>query len=106
MKIKYYLKFLEHKTFLILLTTIISTLCQPPNNIVVGIQNKELSINSDCEQYQVYTNYKHIEINLNDIKNLDIILITDKPMEGCNVKECHPDANICQSIINHLENYS
>jgi hypothetical protein len=71
--------------------------CEPPMNIVVGRQNQELQINSDCEQYEILTNYKHIFVLINNIKNIDKVLITDKPLANCNVKECQGDSNICQS---------
>jgi hypothetical protein len=86
--------------FLIIFTlSIISTDCEAPKTIIVGTENKTIDIKSDCEQYQILTNYKHIQLKIGNIKNLDRVLITDKPLDTCNVKECKEDSNICQSKI-------
>ncbi len=82
-------------TFLIF--CVISTYCEAPKTIIVGSENKIININSDCEQYEIKTNYKHIQLKIEEIKNLDRVLITDKPLDSCNIKDCREDSNICQS---------
>ncbi len=86
-------------TFFIL--SLISTNCEAPTTIIVGSENKIIDIKSDCEQYQIKTNYKHIQLKIEDIKNLDRVLITDKPLDTCNVKDCKEDSNICQSKLHN-----
>ena len=84
-------------TFLIVVSlSIVLIQCEAPKRIIIGTENKTMDIKSDCEQYQILTNHKHIQLKINNVKNLDKVLITDKPIENCNVKECKDDSNICQ----------
>lgn len=73
-------------------------LCEPPTTLLMGTQDKTIHINNDCEQYQISTNFKHITIDINKIKNIEKIVITDKMLDNCNAKECSMDSNICQSM--------
>ncbi len=73
---------------------------EPPRRIIMGTQNQSFEIQSDCEQYEILTNYKHIALNIENVKNLDVVLITDKVLQDCNMKNCQEDSNICQGILN------
>jgi len=92
----------NHENFLILIL-IISICCnfclsEISNNMIIGKQNNELKVDSDCEEYKILTNHKHIELKLKNFINLDKVIITDKPLSNC--KECQADSHICQS--NHV----
>jgi hypothetical protein len=77
-------------------------LCEPPVRIIMGTKNQKIKINSDCEQFEVLTNYKHININVSNLKNIEKVMITDKLITNCNMKECANDSNICQSKYNSI----
>ena len=74
-----------------------NVLAEPPKRIVMGTQNQTFQIQSDCEQFEILTNYKHIALTIKNAKNLDIVMITDKVLQDCNLKNCQEDSNICQS---------
>ncbi len=68
-------------------------------HLVIGQQNKQLTINSnsECQEYYLRTNHKHIQFKLNSFDGVNKVLITDKKLANCNVHQCHENSNICQS---------
>lgn len=82
---------------IILYTCLKSISAEPPTKVIIGKQNQEINIVTDCEQYQLNTNYKEILINISNIRNLDSVMISDKPLADCGARECQADADICQS---------
>lgn len=92
--------------FVIVLVCLIQTsFSEPPQRVIVGTQNKTIEIQSDCEMFQILTNYKHISIEIKNLKNVDVVHITDKVLDSCNINECQEDSNICQSKLFYY-NYS
>jgi hypothetical protein len=77
-------------------------LSEPPTRVIIGTQNQTININTDCNQIEILTNYKHVQLRMKNLKNIEKVLITDKLITSCNFKECAGDANICQSIEYNL----
>lgn len=90
-------------TLLLSIKFILSESQDYSSKMVVGLKNNTISLNNEYEIYEIQTNYKHLQIKLEKIKNIDKILITDKPVASNNVKECASDANICQSMENIIK---
>ena len=77
-------------------------LSEPPSRVIIGTQNQTININTDCNQIEILTNYKHVQLRMKNLKNIEKVLITDKLITSCNFKECAGDANICQSMEYNL----
>lgn len=90
------------KIYFPLLTTLILSIflmihSEPPTRIIIGTKNQKINISSDCNQMEILTNFKHIQLKITNLKNIEKVLITDKLITNCNFKECAADSNICQS---------
>lgn len=72
-----------------------------PKKLLLGLKDEEIIINKSCEHYFVPTNYKHIEIDINQMKNIYKIIITDKLLDSCEMQKCSPLSNICQGKNNN-----
>lgn len=69
------------------------------NQIPIGVKNKTIELKQSCQELKINTNYKHIKINIQNVKNIDKLIITDKPLTNdCNINECHANSTLCQSI--------
>jgi hypothetical protein len=64
--------------------------------VLPGAKPKTITMNNKCEGYQINTNFKHVQININNINNISKYLFTDYPHESCST-ECNTNANICES---------
>lgn len=84
---------------LLILNCLLFVLSETPKQIMLGVNNEKIDLSKDCEYFFIPTNYKHLTININKIKNVDKIIITDQLLDNCMIKECSPLSNICQSII-------
>ncbi len=89
-------KFGIYSFFLIYFLLIVMR-CEPPKRIVMGSLNQTVEVQSDCEQFEILTNYKHVAFEVKEIKNIEVVLITDKILDSCNINKCQEDSNICQS---------
>ncbi len=85
-------------SIIITFSLLMGVLSEPPTRVIIGTQNQKIKINSDCNQIEILTNYKHIQLRMKNLKNVEKVLITDKLITSCNFKECAADSNICQSI--------
>jgi hypothetical protein len=68
--------------------------------IPIGSKNKTIKIKDNCQETRINTNYKHININIYNVHNIEKLIITDKPLKDCNINQCHSNSTICQSDIN------
>jgi hypothetical protein len=83
-------------TFFLILCISLNIVTCEPKSIIMGTQDEKFNVEKDCDQFQILTNYKHISINIKEIKNVDRVLITDKLFDSCDVKNCPLNSNICQ----------
>ena len=67
------------------------------NQIPVGSKNQTIQIKENCQETKIVTNYKHININIRNVHNIDKLIITDKQLSDCNIDQCHANSTICQS---------
>jgi len=80
------------------------------NILLSGFKRESFKIleSQICEGYVMLTNYKRVNITLEDLVNTNSIIITDKPIEKCytddsnkqnkvGVFACAESANLCQS---------
>jgi hypothetical protein len=68
------------------------------NQVPIGVSNKTIQIEENCQETKIVTNYKHININILNVHNIDKLIITDKQLSDCNIDQCHSNSTICQSI--------
>jgi hypothetical protein len=66
--------------------------------ILIGLNVKQIDIASKCQSFMVNTNFKHVRINISKMKGISKIIFTDQPISECN-EQCNPNAQICQSIL-------
>ena len=86
--------------FLFNLNSTVSLL--PITRLKIGIKDLVLTSNESCAIYEIRTNYKHLQIIIDNITNIKLIQISDKiPLQGnsneCPTNICSPQNNICQS---------
>jgi hypothetical protein len=75
---------------------------QKPTLILPGTKDKLINVNSNCEIYQIKTNFKHLTFRISQLKNIEKLIFTDELLSDCNVQTCSEKSNICQSIFNEL----
>lgn len=68
----------------------------------IGIKDFFITSNEPCSIFEIRTNYKHLQIIIDNINNIKLIQISDKlPSQEnsneCPVNICSPLNNICQS---------
>jgi hypothetical protein len=89
------------------LTFLIELIYTQTTQIPIGVKSQAINLEDKCQGYQISTNYKHVRLNIEKMKKMDKLIITDLPMADCSIRQCDRDANICQSklyIVKHSKN--
>lgn len=69
------------------------------STILVGAKNQPYTFTDNWVVYQISTNYKHLSIAITELRNVDKMIITDKPLDSYDATDCSPYSNICQSNL-------
>lgn len=87
-----------------LLILLLLNFITPQQNVqvLVGTKDKVLTFKDDCTVFSINTNYKHLNIKIKDIKNINKLIITDKRLNSCDLNDCSSNSNICQSNKMHF----
>lgn len=66
------------------------------NKIHLGLKNEIINSTHSCSHFFIPTNFKHIQIDIRNMNNIYKIIISDKPLDSCEINKCSSLSNICQ----------